>query len=147
MSTRFFRSVECQTTLPVEIPDVPDAEIERFVGGEAIAHILSDWLKAGGFETSAPEVEEGHYWGVSATCGGRTFLVAVTQPGPSVIIQTQETSFFARQLVGGRSIHRKLVQFLHGKLRDDPRFHSLRWYPFGFDGRDKGAPEPFVQAG
>jgi hypothetical protein len=145
MGTRFFPSVECQTTLPVEIPNVPDAEIERFVGGEAIAHILSEWLREGGFGGSAPDVEEGHYWGVSAKCGGRSFLVAVTQIGPSAIVQTKEISFFMRPLFGGRSVHRKLVQLLHGKLMDDPRFHSLRWYPFGFDGRDKGAPEPLVQ--
>jgi hypothetical protein len=139
-------------TFRADFPDdaVEDEDGEVHLGGENVTTAIAEYLRAAGYETTRPELEDEHGWFFDANKDGRSYWILVTVlPLPDESCMHCNNPFWRRWTKAGRAAHAALVDHLHTAMTSDPRFSDLLWYKDSIAGsrRDAvGAKTPVDQA-
>ena len=114
--------------------------------GYNIAQTLCSMLKNRGLKTSQPEQYSYYGWAFLASDGRITIWFLLQCPGPWLLLSRSKAALI-RKLFDARitARHRGILELLNETLRQDPRFHNIRWfYKKEFEKKDRpvGQPNP-----
>jgi hypothetical protein len=98
-------------------------------GGKAIIGFLAGQMQRYGFTASHPVQHSFYGWAIDVETAGARFWCMVQYPGPWLLLTERRPSISDRLL--GRSHtqeHQELLECLHGIMKADKRFSSIKWY-------------------
>jgi hypothetical protein len=133
-----------------ELPDLLDEKDDDDdydqVRAFEIAVVIASIFRTLKYRISTPERDD-NGWCSYLRKSGRTILLHFTDAGDCYLLQSDDvTAPWKRAWV--RPIHDGVLQDLNAALAQDPRFHSVKWFPkgSGLGNEDEGRDAPVVSA-